>query len=585
MRRTAAMAIALILGAALADSGFAVEVVPPAGVEKDDSEIFKPTTDSGPFLSVYDSTTLGSGRFKLGYWQDYANKPLKGHRVVGGNDENISLVEHLSTLNLVGAIGITRGIEVGVHLPLYFTSLAGRQVGLERLDGNHFNIGDVGLNAKIDLLPDLRADSGFGLSLLPMISMPTGSSDNFAGIGEFSAGGLVIADYVADPWRYALNLGGVLRSGTPESQLKWGLAVSRAIGEKSSVIAEIYGLTDAGDPWGREFRSPFEMLGAVRFPVGPVDLTLGFGGGLDSAKNDPRFRILLGVTSPAGVVSLPSRARVAEIDLSTSRKTYVVEDYDRNGKVSPGDVIVYTITLINTGRGTAPDVVVSDPIPAYTDFVPGTIQLNDQPVADAEGYASYPPRIEVRIPSLSSRSGSNLATIKFKTRIRSIPTVVAVRNEATVTAPGIGTLRLPVVETTVLTETAEREHVTETAPQVSSVSKLEITQNIQFEPASAKIQPSSFIVLDEVASILKEKPAMTLSIVGHTDDVGPSAANVRLSRERAEAVRAYLISKGIAAHRLHAVGRGPAEPVATNQTEAGRAANRRVEFLVTGGNP
>ena len=143
---------------------------------------------------------------------------------------------------------------------------------------------------------------------------------------------------------------------------------------------------------------------------------------------------------------------------------------------------------------------------------------------------------------------------------------------------------MPVVETTVLTVTAEREHVTETAPQISSVSKLEITQNIQFEPASAKIQTPSYIVLDEVASILKEKPAMTLTIVGHTDDVGPAAANVKLSRERAEAVRAYLISKGIVAHRLKAVGRGPVEPVATNETEAGRAANRRVEFLVTGGN-
>src|SRR5436853_423618 len=147
MRRTAAMAIALILGTAFAGPSLAVEVVPPAGVEKDDAEIFKPTTDSGPFLSIYDSATLGAGRFKLGYWQDYANQSLKGHRVVGGNDENISLVEHLSTLNLLGAIGVTRRIEVGLHLPLYFTSLADRQVGLEHLDGNHFNIGDIGLNA------------------------------------------------------------------------------------------------------------------------------------------------------------------------------------------------------------------------------------------------------------------------------------------------------------------------------------------------------------------------------------------------------------------------------------------------------
>jgi uncharacterized repeat protein (TIGR01451 family) len=584
MRRKAAVVLVVLLGAVQARSASAIEFVPPAGVEKDDAEIFKPTTDAGPYLSVYDSTTVPHSRFSLGYWQSYANEALDGRRVINGNEENIDLVQHLSTFNLVGSIGLGSRFELGLHAPLYLTSLADRQVGTERLSGTDFNFGDLSVNAKIDLLPEMRSRNGFGLAVLPVLGLPTGKRDEFAGTGEFSAGGLLIADYSADRWRVATNLGGFLRSGSLENLLKWGSAFSYSITPHSSLIAEMYWLTDAGDPFGEEFHSPVELLGGFRFPIGPVEMTVGAGGGLNSGKNDPRFRVVLGVTTPGIPLTLPSRA-AAEIDLSSSRKTYVVEDYDRSGKVSPGDVIVYTITLINSGTATARDVTVSDAIPAYTDFVPGSIRLNDDAVADVDGYSSSPAHVEVHVGSLSSRLGSNQASIKFRTRIRSVPTVVAVRNEVSVSARGLPSFRLPVVETTVFAKIAEREHVMETVPQLTSQPKLEVTQNIQFEPAKATIRPESYSVLDEVVSILSEKPDMKILIVGHTDDVGSRAANVTLSKQRAEAVKAYLVSKGIAPDRLKSKGRGAAEPVTSNATAEGRAANRRVDFIITQGNP
>src|SRR6185312_12608859 len=130
-------------------------------------------------------------------------------------------------------------------------------------------------------------------------------------------------------------------------------------------------------------------------------------------------------------------------------------------------------------------------IPAYTDFQPGSIRLNDESVSDADGYSSSPPRVEVHIDKLSSRLGANQATIKFKAKIRSVPTVVAVRNEVSVSAKGINAFRLPVVETTVFAHIAEREHVMETVPQLTSQPKLELTQNIQFDEAKATIKPES----------------------------------------------------------------------------------------------
>jgi outer membrane protein OmpA-like peptidoglycan-associated protein len=83
-----------------------------------------------------------------------------------------------------------------------------------------------------------------------------------------------------------------------------------------------------------------------------------------------------------------------------------------------------------------------------------------------------------------------------------------------------------------------------------------------------------------VVQVLNEYPKMRVSIEGHTDNVGGERANVRLSQLRAQAVRDYLASKGIAPSRLEAVGFGPTKPLASNKTAKGKAKNRRTEFKV-----
>jgi OOP family OmpA-OmpF porin len=73
---------------------------------------------------------------------------------------------------------------------------------------------------------------------------------------------------------------------------------------------------------------------------------------------------------------------------------------------------------------------------------------------------------------------------------------------------------------------------------------------------------------------------MRISIEGHTDNVGTEAMNMRLSTKRAEAVRAYLVQKGVAPDRLESVGYGPTRPIASNKTAMGRGQNRRTEFRI-----
>jgi len=92
MRRVAGVAVGVLLGAAMLRAASAIEFIPPAGLEKDDAEIFKPTTDGGPYLSTYGSSTIPRGHFSLGYWQSYANEALDGRRVIGGSEENIDVV-------------------------------------------------------------------------------------------------------------------------------------------------------------------------------------------------------------------------------------------------------------------------------------------------------------------------------------------------------------------------------------------------------------------------------------------------------------------------------------------------------------
>ena len=103
---------------------------------------------------------------------------------------------------------------------------------------------------------------------------------------------------------------------------------------------------------------------------------------------------------------------------------------------------------------------------------------------------------------------------------------------------------------------------------------------IQFDTGKSEIKPASEPALVEIAKLLKAQPTLKLHVVGHTDNVANLDLNLKLSRARAEAVTHALSTRhGIAAIRLTAHGVGPVAPVASNDAEAGRAKNRRVELV------
>ena len=107
------------------------------------------------------------------------------------------------------------------------------------------------------------------------------------------------------------------------------------------------------------------------------------------------------------------------------------------------------------------------------------------------------------------------------------------------------------------------------------------TGPILFNSGSPQIRAISFGELDKLVLMLRQESEMRVSVVGHTDNLGSEAVNRQVSAERASAVVKYLVEKGIDPSRLESKGMGSAAPIASNDTQLGRQADRRIEFILT----
>lgn len=104
--------------------------------------------------------------------------------------------------------------------------------------------------------------------------------------------------------------------------------------------------------------------------------------------------------------------------------------------------------------------------------------------------------------------------------------------------------------------------------------------DITFQPNRSALKPTATALLDKIVLALRNVPAADLRIVGHTDSKGAAAANDALSLDRAASTRDWLVARGMSPIRMAVAGRGARDPLASNDDEAGRATNRRVEILI-----
>ena len=113
-------------------------------------------------------------------------------------------------------------------------------------------------------------------------------------------------------------------------------------------------------------------------------------------------------------------------------------------------------------------------------------------------------------------------------------------------------------------------------PTVAKIEQARVLASIRFRADTATLEPASFASLDSVAASLRAYPAVDVEIQGHTSDAGPPDKNLQLSQQRAEAVAAYLVSKGVERRRLTPIGYGEESPLVKNDTPANRARNERI---------
>lgn len=127
-----------------------------------------------------------------------------------------------------------------------------------------------------------------------------------------------------------------------------------------------------------------------------------------------------------------------------------------------------------------------------------------------------------------------------------------------------------------LLETGPTEEEVETLQE--EINDLILDQVVEFEVKSFQLTENGMALLDEVVTTLADAPEVRVLIEGHTDDRGSDVSNQLLSEQRAEAVLSYFIAKGLDAERFDTIGMGESSPIETNDTAAGRARNRRIEF-------
>ena len=111
--------------------------------------------------------------------------------------------------------------------------------------------------------------------------------------------------------------------------------------------------------------------------------------------------------------------------------------------------------------------------------------------------------------------------------------------------------------------------------------KIELKQKVFFDTDKAVIKPQSFEMLNEIGDLLAKNPNIEVRIEGHTDSRSSLRHNMKLSQNRANSVRTYMMGRGVDPSHMNAIGYGPTRPIDDNRTAVGREANRRVEFFIT----
>ncbi len=492
---------------------------------------------------------------------NHADDPLV---VRDADDKRIdSVVSTQGTLHLLLSLGLLDWAEIGVDVPMVVWQEGSAFPQGARLSGDgSFGLGDIRLIPKVQLFTT-RAhalDNGLALALLVNLHLPTGDADALQG-GDFRVGPRLAFDWRIGGPRVAANVEYLYRSGKKIDNLNiddtfgWFVAGEVPVYDGIDVLGEVRGRFTLTSDGLNAADSPTEFLLGAKATFGLLQLMAGGGAGLVGGYGAPEWRAVLGVgigtprTVPeaAPVVLAECTEESVAADCQALPASYCDAGVLRIfGAACHEGSCVYPAEEIACGAG-----MMCGEVDAQPACVPEPECLADADCAAAP--ASY-----CQDDAIASSRGTCLSG-SCHYEVRAAPCGEGQRCSV------------------------EEGQATCVAVAVVGIvgQRIELRETVFFNTGSADIDARSHGLLNQVADLMQANPSIRLiRIEGHTDTSGSRNLNLRLSKERAAAVRLYLIDRGVDAQRMVAEGYGPDKPVQDNDSDAGRAANRRVEIHI-----
>lgn len=538
-------------------------------------------------LGTAQSEVLGHLKTSADLMVHYADKPLRVER--NGETQSYLLKSQLH-VEVGGAIGLFDWVELGFMMPIVAYQDGDASAALGVPDGvESFALSDLRLVPKVTIIRH-EWTGGFGVGLLAPVYIPIGDDSSFNSDGVFRVEPrLVIGWEIQGGAGFAANVGYQFRDAqttqnlVTDNTLKWSVGAHLpVVTPRIQVIANVFGAATHSD-LDTTGQNPIEAQAGLRFDL-PADFLVQAGGGLglNEAVGTPTFRAFAGVTwSPAS-----SDIDDDRIDDRDDRCPQEPEDLDgfEDGDGCPeadndGDGIedrfdtcpleAEDFDQLGDRDGCPEDDLDADGVLDNADKcpeVPGSAELTGCPPNDKDNDSIYDnddkcPELPEDIDGFEDEDGC--------------PDVDNDRDGV----PDTGDTCVD--EPEVINGVEDEDGCPDEGKVRLQGNKAEITEKIQFAYNAATIKPESYAILDEVAAFLKANSQISLlQIEGHTDDRGYHVYNLELSKLRAEAVRQYLIDKGIEPTRLRAIGLGESDPIAPGYSEEAREKNRRVEFRV-----
>ena len=528
-----------------------------SGVVSAPLDRFEPAPAGDPFFAVPSARVAGDLRPAIGLTWTYAHDPLV-LRTLSGRTAPLAWVDHQTILHTQASLQLFRRVELDIDFPFTLGQggTTGSIGGVSVVAPSGATLNDVRAGARVVLI----RQRGFvpDVALAFSAWFPTGDAESFAGGGTaryapsliFSAESRHLVSSLTFGRRFQHERVGQLIGS--QIFLGWGLAFKW---QKLQVGPEISLSSGAGDtvsPLANNLTAGEILLGA-RYGLGPFRLGLGAGPGIGQAIGSPSYRLFASLSWAIETGSPPGKQGATG---------------DGTGGVSTKSATLPIAPPGPLAPAPPPDLD-GDGVPDSDDKCP-TVAGDASPEAFRRGCP--PDRDRDGVYDLDDHCPD----------VPGAPSDDPVKNGCPLDTDGDG---IPDANDACPAEKGNptSDPKTNGCPDAVRIqgTQIIILQQVSFETARDEIKSESFGLLGQVAAVLAQHPEIArLAVDGHTDSRGAEKANTNLSQRRALAVVRWLSDHGIDARRLEARGFGPRRPIADNSTDAGRAKNRRVEFLI-----